>query len=68
MKFAIETVRNSGARLGSLTELCQHRDKVLATPLFLLVTRGGSVPHLTLDMLQKLGKHCHAVQLTLPSL
>ncbi|XP_053381044.1 queuine tRNA-ribosyltransferase accessory subunit 2-like isoform X2 [Mercenaria mercenaria] len=54
MKFTIQCVRSQGARLGRLTEVGQNKDIVLDTPMCMLYTRGGSAPHLSLDVLKKI--------------
>lgn len=53
MKFNIQCVRGGGARLGRLTEVGKQGDMTLDTPMCMLYTRGGSAPHLSVDMLRK---------------
>ncbi|XP_074655402.1 queuine tRNA-ribosyltransferase accessory subunit 2-like [Tubulanus polymorphus] len=62
MKFNVQTVKN-GCRLGHLTEFKRNVENVVATPMCLLYTRGGSAPHLTLDMLKKIERVPAIVQL-----
>ncbi|CAL4126136.1 unnamed protein product, partial [Meganyctiphanes norvegica] len=50
MKFAIEHISSSGARVGRLSALRSQPDHVYETPLCLISTQGGSVPHLTQDV------------------
>nr|CAG4642609.1 EOG090X08JG [Evadne anonyx] len=52
MKFTINNVASSGARLGLLSDLVRIPDAVLETPYLLLHTRGASVPYLSYDLLQ----------------
>lgn len=56
MKFTLINVRNGGCRLGMLSELGGNRSKTIETPMCMLYTRGGSAPHLTLDVLSKIQK------------
>ncbi|XP_014673970.1 PREDICTED: queuine tRNA-ribosyltransferase subunit QTRTD1-like [Priapulus caudatus] len=68
MKFSMQTVRHGQARLGTITDLARHPERALATPLLLTSTQGGSVPHLTIDMLERLREHVFPLQITLPTL
>lgn len=50
MKFVVEHLSSSGARAGRLSGLRSQPDHVYETPLCLISTKGGSVPHLTQDV------------------
>ncbi|XP_071445947.1 queuine tRNA-ribosyltransferase accessory subunit 2 [Hetaerina americana] len=66
MKFAICTVSNtSRARTGTLKYLNSLPDMGLETPMLFLYSKGGCVPHLTLDVLESVTKEPLAIQLPL---
>eukprot|EP00058_Branchiostoma_floridae_P008202 XP_002593690.1 hypothetical protein BRAFLDRAFT_107671 [Branchiostoma floridae] len=67
MKVLLSNVVN-GCRVGSITEVGRHGNKVLEFPGCLLYTRCGSAPHLTYDVLQKVDTVPVGVQITLPTL
>ncbi|XP_078686964.1 queuine tRNA-ribosyltransferase accessory subunit 2-like [Branchiostoma floridae x Branchiostoma belcheri] len=67
MKVILSNVVN-GCRVGSITELGRHGNRVLEFPGCLLYTRCGAAPHLTYDVLQKVDGLPLAAQLTLPTL
>lgn len=56
MKFTLQTVADSGARLGLLYEIGRHEELIIHTPAFFLYTKKGCVPHLSYDTLQLLSK------------
>jgi len=56
MKFSFQRVNGSGARLGVLSEIGRHGDKVWKTPMCFVYTRRGCIPHLTYETLQMLTK------------
>nr|CAH0106682.1 unnamed protein product [Daphnia galeata] len=69
MKFAVNLVAESSARLGSLSEFARIPEAVFETPLLLLHTRGASVPHLSYDLLQMVSSgHHHLLQMPLVTL
>ncbi|XP_050407071.1 queuine tRNA-ribosyltransferase accessory subunit 2 [Patella vulgata] len=53
MKFVLKNVKN-GCRAGVISELGNHPDKTVDTPFCMLYTRGGSAPHLSRDVLNRL--------------
>jgi len=65
MKFTINTVATSGARLGLLSDLVRIPDAVLETPYLLLHTRGASVPYLSYDLLQMVTMEHQVLQVPL---
>ncbi|XP_019619109.1 PREDICTED: queuine tRNA-ribosyltransferase accessory subunit 2-like [Branchiostoma belcheri] len=67
MKVVLSNVVN-GCRVGSITELGRHGNRVLEFPGCLLYTRCGAAPHLTYDVLQKVDGLPTGAQLTLPTL
>nr|CAG4641808.1 EOG090X08JG [Eurycercus lamellatus] len=68
MKFTVNVVTKSGARLGSLSDFIRIPDLVLETPYLLLHTRGGSVPHLSYDLLQLVSNERQMMQMPLVNL
>ena len=64
MQFALESVSGQGVRLGKLL----FNGGVLETPLCLLYTRGGAVPHLADDVLRDVEARPRAAVITLPTL
>ncbi|KAJ8039168.1 Queuine tRNA-ribosyltransferase accessory subunit 2 [Holothuria leucospilota] len=67
MKFTVDTVSKEGCRLSFISKIGHHEDTIIETPSCMMYTRGGSVPHLTLDMVQKIPHQSGIVQLTVPS-
>ncbi|XP_046389822.1 queuine tRNA-ribosyltransferase accessory subunit 2 [Ischnura elegans] len=68
MRFAISAVSNtSRARLGSLSCFRRIPDICLETPVLLLHSKGGCIPHLTLDVLELVSKDPLCIQLPLSS-
>ena len=73
MQFVVENVSEQGVRLGKLLwRNLSHKQAQYAseTPLFLLYTRAGHVPHLTDDVLRELldSPQAQPTMLTLPTL
>lgn len=71
MKFSVSKLSPEGGRLGILSDIHQsseQRDVEVFTPACLMYTRGGSVPHLTLDMVHCLPHQSGIVELTVSSL
>ncbi|XP_064617046.1 queuine tRNA-ribosyltransferase accessory subunit 2-like [Liolophura sinensis] len=68
MKFVIRAAHASGCRRGAMVEFARHPDKVVETPVCSLYTRGGSVPHLTPDIWEKLTNMPSLVQMPMPLL
>ncbi|BET02452.1 Queuine tRNA-ribosyltransferase catalytic subunit 1 [Nesidiocoris tenuis] len=67
MKFSFNAVNGSRARSGTLTGFSRFPDIVFETPLLLFYTKGGSIPHLTHEVLQLLTTEQQTVQITLPT-
>ncbi|PIK56876.1 putative queuine tRNA-ribosyltransferase subunit QTRTD1-like [Apostichopus japonicus] len=70
MKFSVSKLSPEGGRLGVLSDIHQstkQRDVEVLTPACLMYTRGGSVPHLTLDMVRCLPHQSGIVELTVSS-
>jgi len=65
MKFTINNVATSGARLGLLSDLSRIPDTVLETPYLLLHTRGASIPYLSYDLLQMVTTEHQVLQVPL---
>ncbi|XP_059477689.1 queuine tRNA-ribosyltransferase accessory subunit 2-like isoform X2 [Neocloeon triangulifer] len=66
MKFSLGCITKSG-RLGSIAEVDRIPSAVFETPLMLLTTKGGTVPHLTHETLSLLTSKTLALQLPLAS-
>ncbi|KAJ8667293.1 hypothetical protein QAD02_008955 [Eretmocerus hayati] len=67
MKFVTDSVSRCVARLGKLTEIERMPDSVFETPLLLVHTQRGTVPHLCKDVLKMLTKEQQFMLATLPS-
>ncbi|XP_043287114.1 queuine tRNA-ribosyltransferase accessory subunit 2 isoform X2 [Venturia canescens] len=52
MKFFTESAARCAARIGLITELARMPGAVFETPLLMIYTKRGSVPHLTKDVFQ----------------
>ena len=65
MEFLLEAVNSFGVRSGKLA----LKSNSFSTPFFLLPTRGGSVPHVTQDVLENYSNvnFPKAVQIPLPT-
>jgi queuine tRNA-ribosyltransferase subunit QTRTD1 len=50
MKFTVKTVSKFSGRLGILSKEAQP-EKILETPLLLMQTKGGTIPHLSNEVL-----------------
>ncbi|XP_014246428.1 queuine tRNA-ribosyltransferase accessory subunit 2 isoform X2 [Cimex lectularius] len=57
----------SSARHGVLSSFSKFPEKIFETPLLLVSTKGGSVPHITHEVLQLITKDSHIMQFPLPS-
>nr|CAG4636286.1 EOG090X08JG [Eubosmina coregoni]SVE69881.1 EOG090X08JG [Eubosmina coregoni] len=69
MKFTINSVAKSGGRIGLLSDLLRLPEASFETPFLLLHTRGGSVPHLSYDLLQMVtNNEQHILQMPVVSL
>ncbi|XP_076373416.1 queuine tRNA-ribosyltransferase accessory subunit 2 isoform X1 [Tachypleus tridentatus] len=69
MKFAVLQQGPEESRLGNLSEFWKDSEKIedFETPLCLLYSRAGSIPHLTNEVLQYLNKPVTPVVFPLPS-
>ncbi|KAK0074596.1 hypothetical protein PV325_008106 [Microctonus aethiopoides] len=67
MKFITESVSRCAARLGFLSEFERMPDLIFETPLVMVHTKRGSVPHLTKDVFHMLTTDPHILSLSLPS-
>lgn len=56
MKFLLSSVASCSNRIGCIKDVERLPGLVLETPLLLLHTKGGSVPHLTYEVLQMVTK------------
>ncbi|XP_044732033.1 queuine tRNA-ribosyltransferase accessory subunit 2 [Chrysoperla carnea] len=68
MKFKVtQKSRTNSSRLGCLSGAERLPDKELETPLVMLYTKGGSIPHITHEVLQLITKECQTIQIPLVS-
>ncbi|XP_023287735.1 queuine tRNA-ribosyltransferase accessory subunit 2 isoform X2 [Orussus abietinus] len=67
MKFLPESAIHCKARLGTLMSLDRSPNVNLQTPLLLLYTKRGSIPHLTKDVLKKVTTDQHLLSISLPT-
>lgn len=66
MNFCLKNVTKCG-RHGVITEISRLPEMALETPLLLLYTKGGSVPHLTHEVLQMVSQEKHPLCIGLPT-
>ncbi|XP_049812703.1 queuine tRNA-ribosyltransferase accessory subunit 2 [Schistocerca nitens] len=66
MKFCLQNATKCG-RLGIITEISRLPEMALETPLLLLYTKGGSVPHLTHEVLEMVSHEQHPLCVSLPT-
>lgn len=67
MKFVVKHVGQSG-RLGCLSGVDKRLGEIFETPLLTMYTRGGSVPHITHEVLQMITKENLLLQMPLTTL
>lgn len=63
MKFLLTSVASCSNRIGCIKDIERLPGLVLETPLLLLYTKGGSVPHLTYEVLQMVTKEQHILHI-----
>ncbi|GFG40511.1 hypothetical protein Cfor_07575 [Coptotermes formosanus] len=63
MKFLLTSVASCSNRIGCIKDIERLPGLVLETPLLLLYTKGGSVPHLTYEVLQMVSKEQHLLHI-----
>lgn len=68
MQYVLEDVTSRGMRLGRVLFGAGGAQRSVETPLCLLYTRVGVVPHLTNDVLGGVANRPHAALLPLPTL
>ncbi|XP_034195462.1 queuine tRNA-ribosyltransferase accessory subunit 2 isoform X3 [Osmia lignaria lignaria] len=67
MKFNTNSLKSCVARIGTLTEFQRIPNASFETPLALIYTKGGSVPHLTKDVFQMVTKDPQLLSVSLTS-
>ncbi|KAK2585741.1 hypothetical protein KPH14_010352 [Odynerus spinipes] len=67
MKFFVNSLTRCAPRVGKLTEFERSPDVLFETPLVLMYTKRGCVPHLTKDVLKRVTTQCHLLSISLPS-
>nr|CAD7440979.1 unnamed protein product [Timema bartmani] len=67
MKFVIQSVSSHSSRLGCILDIERLPGAVFETPLLLLYTKGGCIPHLTHEVLQMVTKEPLCLQVPLSS-
>lgn len=67
MKFVLSSLQSSGIRSGIISNISRLPGVELETPLLLIYTRGGSIPHVVRDVLELLTQEQIAIQVPLPS-
>lgn len=65
MKFFIDKLTKCVPRLGKLKEIEKQTDLCLETPLPMLYTRGGSIPHITYEVFELITKDPQIIQIPL---
>ncbi|XP_076170159.1 queuine tRNA-ribosyltransferase accessory subunit 2 [Ptiloglossa arizonensis] len=67
MKFLTNSIKSCVARIGTLVEFERIPNVSFETPLVLIYTRGGSVPHLTKDIFKTVTSNPHLLSVPLAS-
>ncbi|KAL3283896.1 hypothetical protein HHI36_018065 [Cryptolaemus montrouzieri] len=67
MKFVVKQLTKGVPRLGKLIELNGKPNITLQTPLVMLHTQGGQVPHITHEVLKLVSNNPHILQIPLVS-
>nr|CAD7411866.1 unnamed protein product [Timema cristinae] len=67
MKFVIQSVSSHSSRLGCILDIERLPGVVFETPLLLIYTKGGCIPHLTHEVLQMVTKEPLCLQVPLSS-
>ncbi|KYQ59239.1 Queuine tRNA-ribosyltransferase subunit QTRTD1 like protein [Trachymyrmex zeteki] len=67
MKFVTDSVARCAARIGTLSGFERLPNVSFETPLLLIYTKGGSVPHLTKDIFKTLTMEEQLLSVSLPS-
>ncbi|XP_067009590.2 queuine tRNA-ribosyltransferase accessory subunit 2 [Anabrus simplex] len=62
MRFIIKSAANCAGRVGRICDMDRLPDLVLETPLIMMYTKGGSIPHITREVLQMITKESLAIQ------
>ncbi|KAF2902833.1 hypothetical protein ILUMI_03350 [Ignelater luminosus] len=67
MKFSVNNTVKCGPRLGLLKEIEKHPNMSLETPMAMLYTRGGSIPHITNEVFKLVSHESQIIQIPLVS-
>ncbi|KAI4482365.1 hypothetical protein M0804_008916 [Polistes exclamans] len=67
MKFILDSLTYCAPRIGTLKEFERLPNAIFETPLLLIYTKRGSVPHLTKDVFKTVTKQQHLLSISLPS-
>ncbi|KAF5296569.1 hypothetical protein FQA39_LY12487 [Lamprigera yunnana] len=67
MKFFVEGICKCAPRLGFLKEIEKHPNLTLETPMAMLYTRGGSIPHITNEVFKMVTQKSQIIQIPLVS-
>ncbi|XP_073972993.1 queuine tRNA-ribosyltransferase accessory subunit 2 [Rhodnius prolixus] len=67
MKFRFSEIPHRKIRRGRISDIPRLPGVTLETPLLLLNTKGGSIPHITHEVFQFLTREQHGIQISLPS-
>ncbi|KAF7382191.1 hypothetical protein HZH66_013623 [Vespula vulgaris] len=67
MKFILDSLTHCTPRIGTLKEFERLPNIIFETPLLLIYTKRGSVPHLTKDVFKMVTKQQHLLSISLPS-
>ncbi|KAL2713264.1 queuine tRNA-ribosyltransferase subunit QTRTD1 [Vespula squamosa] len=67
MKFILDSLTHCTPRIGILKEFERLPNTIFETPLLLIYTKRGSVPHLTKDVFKMVTKQQHLLSISLPS-
>ncbi|KAI4499179.1 hypothetical protein M0802_005762 [Mischocyttarus mexicanus] len=67
MKFVLDSLTHCTPRIGTLKEFERLPNAIFETPLLLIYTKRGSVPHLTKDVFKTVTKQEHLLSVSLTS-
>lgn len=67
MKFSTNSIKSCAARIGTLTEFERIPNTTFETPLALIHTKGGCVPHLTKDVFKMITSEPQMLSVSLSS-
>ncbi|CAH0546556.1 unnamed protein product [Brassicogethes aeneus] len=68
MKFTVQNVSKLRPRIGTLSNFGERKNGTLETPMLLLHSQGGQIPHITHEVFKLISKDAHILQIPLTSM